>query len=306
VAAFSLLTQGKLLERALETLAAVGIEAVLLKGAGLATSVYGSFSNRPMGDLDLLVRPEDAIRARDALAANGWTWRHDPALDRFYESHAHLAPMFDTARLGASIEIHVDLFVKGHPFAFGAEAIWRDRRPVRVGAQESWMPSAQHQLLHAAIHFAWSHGMVVGAWTTFRDVDALASTGEIDWEEFARFAQAAGAGSCAYWTLAMATALGAAEVPAGVLDRLSPAAALVRALAARHVLAGLVGPEGRCPALRVQRALWELAIRPGRSGHGRARPWMRDDQYTPSVEGAGLDGDALSWRRYVRALVWPR
>jgi len=304
VAEFTLLTQGKLLERALATLASAGIEAMLLKGAGLAVSVYGSFGNRPMGDLDLLVRPEDALRARDALVANGWVWPHDPALDDFYEEHCHLAPIFDASRTGASIELHVDLFPKGHPFGFGAGAMWQDRRSVKVGAQETWIPSPHHQLLHAVIHFAWSHRLSGSAWNTFRDVDALAASDQIDWETFVELARGAGAGSCAYWTLALARALGAAEVPDGVLERLQlPLTSMTRGLVARHVVAGLVTPEARCPSRRLQRRLWEMAIQPWSSGHGMARPWERDDRYTPTRQG---EETTLSWRRYLRALVRPR
>src|SRR5665213_1868925 len=51
---------------ALDTLAAAGTEAVLLKGAALALTVYGSFVARPMSDFDLLIAREKATRARDA------------------------------------------------------------------------------------------------------------------------------------------------------------------------------------------------------------------------------------------------
>ena len=52
---------------ALDTLAEAEIEPVLLKGAALALTVYGSFVARPMSDVDLLVPRDDATaRARRA------------------------------------------------------------------------------------------------------------------------------------------------------------------------------------------------------------------------------------------------
>src|SRR3569623_1058390 len=58
---------------ALDALAGAGIEPVLLKGAALALTVYGSFVARPMSDVDLLVPRDDVMRAREALLASGWT-----------------------------------------------------------------------------------------------------------------------------------------------------------------------------------------------------------------------------------------
>ena len=62
---------------ALDTLTEAEIEPVLLKGAALALTVYGSFVARPMSDVDLLVPREHVLRARDALLSASWaagTW----------------------------------------------------------------------------------------------------------------------------------------------------------------------------------------------------------------------------------------
>ena len=62
----------QLLLSALDTLHAHDIDVMLLKGAGLAVTAYGSFAARPMYDLDLLVRKHDALRAWQALRSLGW------------------------------------------------------------------------------------------------------------------------------------------------------------------------------------------------------------------------------------------
>src|SRR5262245_66015810 len=48
----------RLLHQVLDVLAKRRIEVMLLKGAGLAYTAYGSFANRPMGDLDVLILAE--------------------------------------------------------------------------------------------------------------------------------------------------------------------------------------------------------------------------------------------------------
>ncbi len=59
----------KELARILETFAAEEIPVIVLKGAALAATVYEDIGLRPMGDLDLLVRPEDLRRAWKAMSA---------------------------------------------------------------------------------------------------------------------------------------------------------------------------------------------------------------------------------------------
>ena len=61
------------LQDVVRRLAAENIRVMLLKGAALATTVYPSFAARPMGDLDILVRPGEAQRAWQCLVDAGWT-----------------------------------------------------------------------------------------------------------------------------------------------------------------------------------------------------------------------------------------
>ena len=50
-----------------DALAEAGVEAMPYKGLPLAEMVYGDIALRQTGDIDLLIRPEDVARARDAL-----------------------------------------------------------------------------------------------------------------------------------------------------------------------------------------------------------------------------------------------
>ncbi|HEX7941893.1 MAG TPA: nucleotidyltransferase family protein, partial [Gemmatimonadaceae bacterium] len=61
------------LDDSLAALEGAKVDALLLKGAALAVLVYGSFSRRPMSDVDILVRRGEASRALPALLAAGWT-----------------------------------------------------------------------------------------------------------------------------------------------------------------------------------------------------------------------------------------
>ena len=56
--------------RLLDLLASNGIPAIPFKGPVLAIASYGSLSLRQFSDLDILVRPQDFVRARDLLLSN--------------------------------------------------------------------------------------------------------------------------------------------------------------------------------------------------------------------------------------------
>src|SRR5262249_22037292 len=68
-------------------LAAAGIEAVPFKGATLPLRLYGDVAARPSVDVDLLVRPTDALRAREILIGRGYEsvagWRSSERQLRF-------------------------------------------------------------------------------------------------------------------------------------------------------------------------------------------------------------------------------
>lgn len=57
--------------RAIEALRATGADVLVLKGAALVNTVYGDLGARPMGDVDLAVRPEWAGAAVRALQGVG-------------------------------------------------------------------------------------------------------------------------------------------------------------------------------------------------------------------------------------------
>src|SRR5438128_10387673 len=56
----------------LEALHLEGIQTLLLKGAALAVTSYERIGVRPIGDVDVLVRPEAAPAARQVLERHGW------------------------------------------------------------------------------------------------------------------------------------------------------------------------------------------------------------------------------------------
>ncbi|HEX6533542.1 MAG TPA: nucleotidyltransferase family protein [Gemmatimonadaceae bacterium] len=288
------------------------VDALLLKGAALALTVYGSFTRRPMGDLDVLVRAPDVKRALAALLGAGWSPVDASGLEEFYRGHQHLPALTDDRGTEVQLELHTALFFEGHPFRLSPEDIWRRAKRIAVRGRSVYVPGTHDQLLHLCLHFAWSHLMSTGVWRTFRDLGALVATGKIRWPEFTRLALESRGGSLCYWTFRLARELAGVEVPADVLSALRPPLPeLVLSRVARHFTYSLLPTEALCPSVWVSHTLWRVGVRPGWSGHGGVRPWDRSDELLVPAETRKSRSRRLAdqarnikgWGKYVRAII---
>lgn len=122
------------LEAILGALAAAGIPVLLLKGAALAQAVYDNPAVRPMGDVDLLVRPADVDAALQALAGLGYVpQHHEPAAGstRTYENELLLGRPG-----GIPLEVHWSFFDSPYyQHRLGMEWFWETAVPVAPGTE---------------------------------------------------------------------------------------------------------------------------------------------------------------------------
>ena len=263
------------LEQLLVVLNGAQIDVMLLKGGALAATLYGSFAARPMRDIDILVKSDEADRVRTLMLELGWAVDPDLPGDGSYTSHHHLPPLLDPRTSGLRLEIHRSVLPSGHPFRFTDDEIWNSAQPMRVGAGRALAMHPLHHAVHIAIHLAWSHMMRFGAWNAFRDLDALAAARAFDWSNFTETARRWGASTCGYWTLRLARTLSGLTVPNDVMLELRPELPEVVARPlARHFVNGLLRAEYVCPSVRLTQLLWNLAIQPKQCGHGARRPWL--------------------------------
>jgi putative nucleotidyltransferase-like protein len=307
IAVMQLLQLERLLHDALDRLAEQQIEVMLLKGAGLAYTAYASFAERPMGDLDLLVRPAQAEPAWSLLQRHGWTWPASRWASERFTTHQHLPPLLQGTGGGAEfrLEIHGDLLAAGHPFRLTAADVWARARRVRRDGRVFLVPQALDQLWYVCVHFAWSHEMQWGAWRAVRDVAAIAAHGHIPWPEFVNLARESRAGTTCYWTLRLTNRFLGNVVPAEVLAELRPPGSewwLQRV--ERHFVANLFPSSDACPSLLLARRLWAAGIRPGWSGHGRARPWQVSERWGAGTESPPSTPRLSLWTRLRKLGSW--
>lgn len=300
------------LAQSVAALDAAEVDALLLKGAALAVTVYGSFVRRPMSDLDVLVRDGEERRAWDVLLGAGWVPLPVPGMEEFYSGHHHLPALEDARATGVQLELHTALFFEGHPFRLSPSDIWRRAERIDVRGHRAFVPGVHDQVLHLCLHFAWSHMMASGGWRAFRDLDALVATGGVRWPALVELALESRGGSCCYWTFRLARELAKVEVPESVLAALRPPLPeAVLSRVARHFAYSLFPTETLCPSVSVAYGMWRLGVRPRWSGHGGVRPWDRADDLLVAKETrksaprrmAEQLRNVRGWGRYVRALI---
>ena len=140
------------LVRILALLEQHGIEALPVKGPVLAQDLYGDPTVRKSCDLDILVRPRDAVAARGLLLASGFedVGRHNERLLRRAgrECEVHLRrrdgqPMVD---------LHWRLTVGYGTREISAERLLTAARTIRVLEREVRAPGDVDQLLITALH----------------------------------------------------------------------------------------------------------------------------------------------------------
>lgn len=315
VAEFRLLRLRQRLYQSLDVLDAANVPTILLKGAGVAHSAYPEFALRPMRDIDLLVDPTHAARAAAALRDVGWNPKGGSMQAPIYAGLQHLPPFDDAAGTDIGLDLHTQLLVEGAPFRLPPSTVWARARTVSRPGGQALVPDPGHQLLHACIHFAWQHMMGGTGWRTFRDVAAIAATGEVDWDRFVPLAQETGGAACCYWTFALGRAAAGVQVPETVTRALRPRkpAAVLRRME-RHFVLGLLPTPFGCPSLRLGRMVWQFAIRPEHGG--TAQPWDRNHFFAAAPEAgpaptlrqkvARHARRAPDWARYIGSVLGGR
>jgi hypothetical protein len=198
---------------------------LVMKGGALILTVYPP-GDRPMDDLDLLVRPEhfaEACRSLEAIGARpGRPLIRKDFCPRYYYETEFLIGAVDPVKL----DLHVRPF-RPLPCAqfVPADALWRHAREVRLGNSTVLIPSADEMLVHLAAHAAF-HACSRRVWLLDLKVWGDAHQHEIDWARVCETAER--------WRLAL---------PCGVAFR-----------AAREI--GFIAPGNVMPRLSQTRAPW--------------------------------------------------
>jgi hypothetical protein len=154
-----------------------GVPVILLKGAHLAEIVYGNIALRPMGDVDLLVKHTDLLRAHDLLVAQGYA----NSKKNMGNSLGHLPPYYK--KNSPPVEIHYNICSPPFSQGFAVEDLWERTRPAAIHGVAALTLCPEDLLLHLCVHAAIDHGLEIGPLPFFDLARTLEHyRNEIDWD----------------------------------------------------------------------------------------------------------------------------
>lgn len=145
-----------------------GIPVLMLKGIPLIYEVYGDVGARPLGDADLLVRPQDGKRLTDILISRGWrhakAWaadKHNPAPSVY---RVIKATELENNR-GVAVDLHYNIFDADHGMSLAdvlllkdlpslsyPEQFWSAAMPMELQGTPCLRLSNEDMLIHIIVH----------------------------------------------------------------------------------------------------------------------------------------------------------
>ena len=213
------LRRQSLLRRAADALNGAGVPFVVLKGMVLAHLAYPDPSLRPMGDLDLWIRPEFLDTGAAALIAAGL--RYPPEREARTRA-AHLAELESTRLLelhetGGRLALELHSVVKSMAAVAPAwaGAAWERTVTARLGGVEVRVLHSEDMLTHLAVHCSEHHHFTMGLRPLLDIALWLEARGtELDWSRMAERWQVDGGATWIVLTLALTRELLGASIPA--------------------------------------------------------------------------------------------
>jgi hypothetical protein len=181
---WSLMLERRLLA-VVDVLEEAGVEAVVLKGAALAHTVYPDSSWRPFGDLDLLVRTRDWDRITRLLVELGMR-RRLPEPRPGFDKRFGKAAVFIGGD-GAEVDLHRTLTAGPFGLWIDTDELIDRAVPFEVGGRRLRRLDDTALLLHASIHasLGWRPPLL---WT-LRDVAQTARSDQVVWDDLLRLAK---------------------------------------------------------------------------------------------------------------------
>lgn len=210
----------------IEKLHQAGVDVVVLKGAHLAEAVYPSVGCRPMGDVDLLLRPADFSNAARVLSELGYDAFTSPEVDTSLSVGTTLNASWWNHPDPDSISLHLHWHLRNTSLPYGLvtavddERLWADAKGFDLADYATRGLAPHHLLLHLADH------AVVHRYDRLILLADMAAVIErygesLDWALLLDEARSFGLLSSLAMSLQLASRYAAAPVPPGVLETLA-------------------------------------------------------------------------------------
>lgn len=181
----------RILEELAALLRVLDNPVIVLKGAALLSSVYEDFGLRMLGDVDILVKPEDVSKIDKVLSQSGC--RSDRRLRSYPVSNYLNSLVYGKNGTSLLLHLHWHLVNNALPNYMYAEKIdmdkiWNEAIPLKIRESEVLCLAPHHQLLHLSEHamkhsyntliHVWDIHLVINYWKEKLQWERLCSEAE--------------------------------------------------------------------------------------------------------------------------------
>lgn len=251
---------------------AVGCRPVLLKGCSTARRYYPEMYLRTMGDIDLLVAPDELPAVESQLRAMGF--RQRPATpESTFERHHHGVPFWHQRR-SVWVEVHTRPFPPTYPLGrdprFSLEAMQAMLSPAGVGQHVARVMHHELQLVYTASRWSEMLNPQRGVFPILDAALLLRTQGAaLDWDRVRNMVDRSWAATALRLMLGYLDRWRLAAVPPDVLPRLASSDPFTNriVIGVLHRLITAFVMKGRRPGpvltRRNLRVIWSTLLRPG-------------------------------------------
>lgn len=195
----------------LNALENINVIPLVLKGGALRWMVYPDPVTRVSGDIDLLLKEEDVLKAREVLESMGYTDPENRFLkyktiiceDEFYPG--------ETKNFGFLVELHWSLYKYNSFFAVSVEELFENAVVVQAKDFSFYSLDLVGTMIHCSTHLTLSHNKQISVFWIY-DIMLLAN--RLESPEYWRILQ----DECKHWNniLAVENALKLAQIWTGL------------------------------------------------------------------------------------------
>jgi Uncharacterised nucleotidyltransferase len=156
-----------------------GFPTLVLKGMALSILHYRDMALRPMSDLDILVREDQAAEVSRRLQREGWTavdYLPSASQNRYFYRHIHAINLAHPQHGILDLHWHV---LADATFRGADRFFWRDSVPLAVNTIKTRALNPTDQLMHVCVHGARAN--VVSPIRWIADAVTILRTSEMDW-----------------------------------------------------------------------------------------------------------------------------
>jgi len=226
-----------------------GIPLVALKNSGITRGIYPDYAECPMGDIDVMVRKSDFVKAHTILIESGYTFKYRSPLEK---------ETIEEAIQSGGAEYSVDL-PDGQHLWF--ELQWRpvagrwirpDQEPtsqelmdrsIALENTKARLLSPLDNLLQVSLHTAKHTYVRAPGFRLHTDVDRIVRSCQINWSEFIDKVVSLRLKTAVFFSLALAKELLKTPVPDEVLNKLRPGKLKYKLMRAWLLKVGLFEPD---------------------------------------------------------------